>query len=277
MAKLHTRVIALAVGAAGLCGFAAAASADGYQKRGYAPAGCCFSWSGMYVGINGGYGFSADDQAVVNIETIQAPGAANPNGVGTFGSLDPDGGFGGIQVGYNFQGGPWVFGVEADLQGGDISDSSTGTVTNFLPGLNATLDTTLRLGWFGTARARLGYSWNQTLIYATGGFAYGSVKHTMLFRDNFGFVGQAAQSESKVGYVLGAGIEHAFNCCWSVKLEYQYIDLGDEDWNAPLLFVAGGGAATVFRENTATDLDFHTVRLGLNWKWHDRREAKPLK
>ena len=274
MAKLHGRVVALAVGAVGLCGVAATANADGYQKRSYAPVGGCCSWSGFYVGINGGYGFSADDNAVLNVETIQAS-PVTIDGAGLFGSLDPAGGFGGVQVGYNAQMGPWVLGIEADLQGGDISDSSHGVVTNFLPGLTATLDTTQRVGWFGTLRSRLGYSWDRTMVYATGGFAFGSVKHSMRFIDNFGFEARDTSSDAKVGYTVGGGIEHALSCCWSVKLEYQYINLGDEDYKAPLLF-GPGGAATVFRETTNTDIDFHTVRIGLNWKWDDRRD-KPLK
>jgi outer membrane immunogenic protein len=275
MAKSHPRAIALVAGAVGLLGVSAAANADGYQRRSYAPAACCFSWTGFYLGINAGYGFSADEQSVLNVETIQtAP--IFINGAGLFGTLDPAGAFGGVQIGHNFQVGSWVWGIEADLQGGDISDESRGTVNNFLPGLNATLDTKLQVGWFGTLRGRLGFAAGQTLIYGTGGFAYGSVKHSMRFVDNFGFTGQDTSSDARVGYTVGGGIEHAFSCCWSLKVEYQYINLGDEDYKAPLLFTAGGGAATAFRENTVADIDFHTIRVGLNWKWDDRR-AKPLK
>jgi outer membrane immunogenic protein len=272
MAKF-SRVVALAVGAAGLCGWAATASADGYvAKRGHAPAGCCFSWSGFYVGINGGYGWSADDNAVVNTETVNSVFSAR----GVFGSLDPSGGFGGAQVGWNAQTGPWVWGIEADFQAADISDDSTGTVINFLPGLNATVDTATRVNWFGTLRTRLGFTWDRTMIYGTGGFAWGSVDHRFLFRDNFGFAARDASSSTETGYTVGAGIEHAFSCCWSVKFEYQYVNLGSQHYTAPLLFVGGGGAATAFAEHTDVDTDFHTVRVGLNWRWHDR-EKKPLK
>jgi outer membrane immunogenic protein len=287
MAKLQSSVAALVVGAAGLMGLASTASADGYV-RGRAPvAGPCCSWSGFYVGINGGYAWSADDHDVLEFETIQTQGAINPNGRGLFGNLDPAGGFGGVQVGFNAKGccGPWVFGLEADVQGGDISDSSHGVVNGFflpvpVPGFAATVDTTTRIGWFGTLRPRVGYAWGNTMVYATGGFAFGQVKHSMRFVDNTNFGAQDNSSESKRGYVVGGGVEHMLSCCWSVKLEYQYINLGAEDWSAPLTFpgfVAGGGAATVFRENIAKDdIDFHTVRVGLNYKFGDR-DAKPLK
>jgi outer membrane immunogenic protein len=276
MAKLHCGVVALVVGAAGLCGLAAAASADGYVRRGYAPVAACCSWSGMYIGINGGYGFSADDQAVVVTETVQAaPPTISSSGV--FGSLDAAGGFGGLQVGYNFQNGGWVFGIEADFQASDISDDAHGFIPNWLPGgLNATVDSSTKVGWFGTLRPRLGLAWDRTLVYATGGFAWGGVKHSLRFVDNFGFTAQDNSSNSQAGYVVGAGVEHMFNCCWSVKFEYQYINLGSEHYSAPLLFTAGGGAPTVFRESTDVDTEFHTLRIGLNWKWDDRRD-KPLK
>jgi outer membrane immunogenic protein len=272
MAKLNSNLLALVVGAVGLCGLAATASADGYQKRGYAPAGCCFSWSGFYVGINGGYGFSADDEGVAWRETFNTTPFFGP---GNGGSLDIAGGFGGIQLGYNFQNGRWVFGIEADLQGADISDQSAG-LTPYLAGGTATFTSEHQVGWFGTLRPRLGYSWDRTLVYATGGFAWGQVKHSMRWTDGFGFEARDTTSSAEVGYAVGAGIEHAFNCCWSVKLEYQYIDLGSQHYVAPELF-GPGGAATAFAIHTDTDTDFHTVRVGLNWKWHDRREAKPLK
>jgi outer membrane immunogenic protein len=97
----------------------------------------------------------------------------------------------------------------------------------------------------------------------------------MLWNDSAGFVARDQTSSSATGYVVGAGIEHAFSCCWSVKLEYQYINLGSEHYVAPELFIPAGGIATAFAIHTDHDTDFHTVRLGLNWRWHDRE--KPLK
>jgi opacity protein-like surface antigen len=67
------------------------------------------------------------------------------------------------------------------------------------------------------------------------------------------------------------------SCCWSIKVEYQYINLGSEHYIAPELFTPGAAAAaTAFAIHTDTQTDFHTVRIGLNWKWDDRRD-KPLK
>ena len=104
-------------------------------------------WSGFYIGVNGGYGWTAND-----------------------GPLAPEGGFGGGQIGYNWQGlfgySPWVIGIEADIQGAGISDSVSDVLGSQENSLN----------WFGTVRGRIGYAAGPALIYATGGFAYGEVQ-----------------------------------------------------------------------------------------------------
>jgi outer membrane immunogenic protein len=264
-----TRVSAIAlVTVAGLLGSAAPSLADGYERGVYAPR---FSWSGFYVGINGGYGFSADDYAVVWNETNATLPFFGP---ATAGSLSPAGGFGGGQVGVNRQFGGVVLGLEADLQVSDISDTAAGSTTPYLaPGGIATVTSKSAVGSFGTLRPRIGFTWDRTLLYGTGGLAWGRVTHSMLYVDSFGFTGQDKTSSSQVGYAVGGGLEHAFSGGWSMKAEYQYINLGSHSYIAPELF---GGATTAFAIHTNTDTDFHTVRLGLNWKWDDRRDA-PLK
>ena len=268
MAKL-SNVIALATGIVGLLGAAATASADGYGSRPVAP--CCQSgWSGYYVGINGGYGFSGDDQGVNINQTF----ATLPFFNGNFGSLDIAGAFGGLQLGANHQIGKWVVGLEADVQGADITDSSLFTFTPYLaPGGTLTVGTRNTVGWFGTLRPRVGFAWDRTLIYATGGLAWGGITHTMQTADNFGFSSSDRKSTLAIGYSVGGGIEHAFSSRLSVKVEYQYIDLGSEHHKAPEFF---GAAPTAFAFTTDTHTDFHTVRVGLNYKFHDRGEA-PLK
>lgn len=121
---------------------------------------------------------------VTDFETVNGFFSA----IGTFGSLEPSGGFGGGQFGVNvWQYAGWVFGFEADFQRASISDSSVGTVINFLPGLNATVTSTNKVEAFGTIRPRFGYAWDRSLIYATGGFAWGQVRHSSAFADNFNF------------------------------------------------------------------------------------------
>ena len=233
-----------------------------------------YNWTGFYVGINGGYGFSARDEDVVWNETFATTPFFGPASAG---SLNPAGAFGGVQVGYNQQLGSLVVGIEADLQGAGISDSATGVTTPYLaPGGVASMTSKNSVGWFGTVRPRLGFAWDRTLLYATGGLAWGGITHEMQWSDNFGFsTPQDRVSSSQVGYVLGGGIEYGFSHNLRLKLEYQYLDFGTTHYKAPELF-GPGGAATAFAINTDTHTDFHTVRVGLNWKWDERREA-PLK
>jgi outer membrane immunogenic protein len=276
MAKLP-KIVALTTGILGLVGAAAPASADGYAGRGYAAP--YFSWNGYYVGINGGYGFSGDDSSAAWTETFAtAPFFGPANG----GSLDIAGGFGGLQIGANHQFGRIVVGLEADAQGGNISDTASASVTPYLaPGGVAAISSKNSVNWFGTVRPRLGYAFDRTLIYATGGLAWGEVKHTLSWADNFGFRAFDGSDQLRFGYVLGGGIEHAFSSRLSVKVEYQYIDLGSLNYNAPEVFCGAGGlsacAATAFVIHQKADTEFHTVRLGLNYKFNDRRELEPLK
>jgi len=175
-------------------------------------------WSGFYIGVNGGYGETAND-----------------------GPLSPAGGFGGGQIGYNWQGlfgySPWVIGIEADFQGAGISDS-VGFGPDYLQN---------SLNWFGTVRGRVGYAFGPALLYATGGFAYGEV-------ESKGFLFDV--SETQTGYVVGGGLEYKFNPAWSVKGEYQFINLDANNWNG-----AGPLNGSLFSDRS----EINTFRVGLNY------------
>ena len=163
------------------------------------------NWSGFYGGINGGGGWSANTDV-----------------------LNPTGAFGGGQIGYNFQMGNVVLGVEGGFEGSDIADKNLG--------LKSSLD------WFGSARGRLGYALDRTLIYGTGGFGYGRVKN-----DGFG--------ETQTGWVAGGGVEYKFSPSWSAKVEYLYYDL-----DAPISSPVGP-----LGDGAGDRTQFHTVRLGVNY------------
>jgi len=239
--------LAVAAGAIVTCG--SVAWADGLPEPGYGPPPPAYerpyvwgTWAGLYIGANVGYGWSANDDQL-------ALSGDSPTG------LSPAGAFGGGQIGYNWQFGHLVVGAEADIQGADISD--TVHDLNFLDNFHSRLD------WFGTVRGRLGYAFDRTLVYATAGFAYGGIRNgvngPLLAGSPYKFDGTAT------GYAVGAGVEYKFNPAWSIKGEYQYINLGTNDptnpAGAPYSFVGGGGFATV------RDDEFHTLRLGLNYKF----------
>jgi outer membrane immunogenic protein len=177
------------------------------------------NWSGFYVGINGGYGFGKSSWA---------------GGGFTTGDFDVKGAQAGGTLGYNFQTGTWVWGLEGDLDWSGMKGSSLGVET--------------KNDWMGTARARLGYAgWNNLLPYITGGAAFGNIKGT---------APGVSVTKTNVGWTAGAGLEYAFLGAWSAKVEYLYADLGK----------ATCGAATC---GVDTDIKFkaNLVRVGLNYRF----------
>ncbi len=212
-------------------------------------------WTGFYLGANGGYAWrQTDDQFGYAACTGCRGGQTWP----AFAGIGAEGGFGGGQIGYSWQGSAgWpslVAGIEADIQGADIAGKA-------ISALGETFKN--NLDWFGTVRGRLGYVTSGALIYFTGGFAFGGLKQncedltwtpTAFYKSN-GTVS---------GYVLGGGVEYKFNPSWSLKAEYQYLNFGKTD---PALVCNGCSApATVSAdENTVKDDAFHTVRVGVNY------------
>jgi outer membrane immunogenic protein len=183
-----------------------------------APAYVGVNWSGLYLGVNGGYGWNANHDN---------------------NWLDPEGGFGGGQIGFNVQRGNIVLGAEADLQGADISDRAGGQGEWG----RAQMD------WFGTLRARAGLTFDRALIYATGGLAFGNVTKNLCYPSC------ESRSETQTGWVAGGGLEYKVARDWSVKGEYQYLDLDASSLNGPGPLAWGGGTRT----------QVNTARLGLNY------------
>lgn len=229
-----------------------------------------FNWSGFYVGVHAGYTFGEDENVVT---TGQAPGnIANVAGGARPGlvRLDRDGFIGGGQIGYNWQFSPnWVFGLEADISYVDSRETiNVGTLS--LPAAvppNAPLNNTFRtrMDYFGTVRGRLGYAWNQTMVYATGGLAYADIENSASFFGPAGqlqFDGRIRRTET--GYTVGGGIEHAFTPNWSLKAEYLYYDLGSNTVNVAVIPGSGGGGTGY---NTRFENDGHIVRAGLNYRF----------
>ena len=182
-----------------------------------------FSWTGGYVGVNAGY---AGGKNKLNVyDGISAKD--NTNGF-----------LGGIQAGYNWQFDQMIVGLETDIQGAGLKSD---VEVSGLGGAEA------KINWFGTTRARLGYTpVDRFMVYATGGVAYGKIKASY---------GDFSQSDTKVGYTVGAGAEYALTNNVTLKSEYLYTDLGK------LKLDAGAGN---FGEVKAP---FHTVRVGVNYKF----------
>ena len=152
-----------------------------------------YNWTGFYIGINGG-------------------GAWGTSTWDSTGSFDVSGGMIGGTVGYNWQTGPWVFGVEGDVDWASVSGSTT------VVGCTATGACNTENTWLGTARGRVGYAFDRFMPYITGGAAFGGVDAT-----HSGFTGG---SSTQVGWAAGAGLEFAVVNNVTAKVEYLHYDLG---------------------------------------------------
>ena len=165
-----------------------------------------YSWAGPYLGGNLGYGWGTVDN--------------NPT--------KPSGFEGGVQAGYNWQTGPWVFGIEGDIQ-------VTGAADTFAPWKFSN-------PWFGTVRGRAGYAVNNILFYGTAGIAFGELRGLTF--------GGISQSHTNAGWTGGVGAEFGLARNWSAKIEYLYVDLSDSQ------FVVTG---------TQNGYRFGVVRAGVNY------------
>ncbi|MCJ2050634.1 outer membrane protein, partial [Methylobacterium sp. J-070] len=168
-----------------------------------------FTWTGAYFGINAGYAFDASSNNAGPSFAVPAP-FATAGTTATFRQQNQEGFSGGGQVGYNYQftpGSGVVIGIEADAQYLDFGRNRnsafiTGGLVN--PAFYVTDPRGLSsLDFFGTVRGRLGYAFDRTLVYGTGGFAYGSGSADRSFG------GYATNDSFRTGYAVGGGVEYA--------------------------------------------------------------------
>jgi outer membrane immunogenic protein len=156
---------------------------------------------------------------------------------------------GGVQIGYNFQSGNFVYGLEADF---GLSTAKK-TQTTFTGGYNWSTDTGIDA--FGTARLRLGYAFDRAMVYGTGGLAYAKVRDSLQGDTGYAWSG----TSWRAGWTAGGGVEYAVNRNWSVKGEALYYDLGSQD-----LVSTGSGAAVGWHDHTTG----WVARMGLNYLFH---------
>jgi outer membrane immunogenic protein len=241
-----------------------------------------FSWTGFYVGLNAGYGWSNSSSINFSNGDTFAFGPSLANGTIPTNLVTNAGGFiGGAQAGYNFQSGRWVYGIETDFQYANIRGTTSVTVpsTNFFPSVATSAQE--KVEWFGTLRPRVGFTVIPSLLfYATAGLAYGQVSSSTATTAVPTTVvggstcaapffnldcGAGSSSQTRVGWTAGAGAEYALTPHWSIKAEYLYIDLGQRTYFVASQFAAGF-AFPVGMQATAT---FHEsiARAGINYRF----------
>jgi outer membrane immunogenic protein len=223
-----SRILGTSIAALSLLAVSVAAQAADIPRpvyKGVRSVVAYYNWTGFYVGINGGYGWGTSDWTVPAVST------------------KPSGWLIGGTLGYNYQVGSWVLGLEGDWDWSDIKDSVA----------CGAFSCETKNPWFGTVRGRIGYAFDRWLPYFTGGVAFGKVEASS--------TNPAAPgaSDTRTGWTVGGGLEYAFLGNWSAKLEYLYVDLGSFDCSASCSGVAG----------VASNVDFKTniIRAGLNYKF----------
>jgi outer membrane immunogenic protein len=225
-----------------------------------------FNWSGYYAGINAGFGTSDKEDIVTtgvlagNIAQIAAnrrPGLVTNS---------RDGFLGGAQLGYNWQVGKIVYGIEADLDLTDLDHT-----TSFISTLNDRTDFKQKQTSLGTVRARAGYAVGNWMPYVTAGWAFGRYSNSVNLISNVApnattFSG--SQSGLATGWTAGAGVEYAlagttaFGNPVTVRAEYLYYDLGGRNVSVPGVPGLGNGGYVSRFDNTG-----HVLRVGLNFKF----------
>jgi outer membrane immunogenic protein len=205
-----------------------------------------WSWTGCYVGIEGGGAWGRSKH-----QSFFSPGLGT---AGDFTSwYDVSGGLAGVEYGCNQQfGGNWVFGVEGDFSWSGKKGSSGEVLPFGTPGFT---DET-REKWLSTTRARIGWSWDRAWWYFTGGLASAKVEGRVTVPG----VATFADTHTLYGWTVGVGLEYAFWNNWSVKAEYLYVRLETQAYQ-----FLGTGLA----QRMGIPLDDHVFRVGLNWRYTD--------
>lgn len=212
------------------------------------------NWSGPYIGLHAGYGWGEWDGKFFDHKDKVIPYVRDGEHLGK--SVDLDGFLGGAQFGYNFQSGPFVFGVEGDIAWSDISGSEEWHKTN-----HGNWDWRLEsdINWLATLRGRAGITNGPALFYLTGGLAFADVdSRYSLAKGERTWSGKA--SDTLTGWTAGGGVEFALGQSWSMKAEYLYIDLGKTD-------VILDDEICWKPEEFDGDLNLHTFRIGFNYNF----------
>jgi outer membrane immunogenic protein len=176
-----------------------------------------YNWTGFYAGAHAGVGWSDGDSGFI----------------------------GGGQVGFNYQINQWVLGVEGDIAGTTIKDSVSATVVG--PGAVLTGNAEASLDWVSTLAPRVGYAFNNWLVYGKVGGAWAHASGTVSTAINGMQFGSISVDETVSGWMLGIGAEYALSNNWTAKIEYNMMDFGN---SGPL-----------------ADDKFNVLKVGINYRF----------
>jgi outer membrane immunogenic protein len=208
-----------------------------------------WSWTGGYIGLNGGVAWNRAD--FDDIGDLASNNNFFPHDT-HFWSTNAAGATIGGQVGYNWQFSNFVYGLEADLNWVNGLTSATIKVGNFNP-----VSASTQLDWFATARARAGLAFSSTLVYATGGLAAAQFKD--VWTPTTALTTEFSDQVTRTGWVAGGGVEQMIMRNLTIKAEALYANFGS--------WIANGPPGSVGSYRSQFTHSVTTVRGGLNWKW----------
>ena len=237
------------LGLAGLVALAAPASAADLAARPYTKAppmiAALYDWSGFYVGANGGWGSSHKcwDNFALGVF------------VASEGCHDATGGVAGAQVGYRWQTGAWVFGLEAQGDWADLKGNNASLV-------NLGFTNQSRIDAFGLFTGQVGYAWNNMLWYVKGGGAVTDDRFR-IYNTATGVLAATTTTTdgARWGGVVGTGLEFGFSPNWSAAIEYDHLFMGNRTHN----FVTTPGGVAFSQDRIKQDVDLVTVRVNYRW------------
>jgi outer membrane immunogenic protein len=213
-----------------------------------APPITVYNWTGFYVGADVGYGWGTSS-SVATTANVNFP-------VGfVFSPVDLTGAVAGGHAGYNYQIGHFVVGIEGDFDWtnmkGDASD-----VSPFFPRIATTTTTSTKLTWLADITGRVGYAWDNWLLYAKGGGAWAHEEGSSITTPTGT---TTSGSENRSGWLIGGGAEWGFMQHWSAKVEYNYMDFGTAD----VIRLSNTGVEN-HRDNT---LKVNVVKVGVSYRF----------
>ncbi|WP_170149624.1 outer membrane protein [Rhodoplanes roseus] len=218
-----------------------------------------FSWTGFYIGAHAGYGWGKNDWSnsydpiFGNLSAVEA-------------KYDVSGGLAGGQIGFNYQVNQFVFGVEADASWANIKGDGNVSYPQFNGALGCVQQSdncTSKIDALGTITGRVGVAYDRALFYAKGGAAWARSKHTAGSHvdPDPAFQYSTEIENTRWGWTLGAGIEYAFAPNWSAKIEYNYLDLGNEE----VTFAFNPNLSSTYA--ATLDQSLHIVKAGINYRF----------
>ncbi|MBB5051088.1 outer membrane immunogenic protein [Afipia massiliensis] len=204
-----------------------------------------YNWTGFYVGahVGGGWGNKDWEFYRTSVGPLVPP---------TFTSHNVNGALAGGQFGYNYQVGAWVFGIEGEGSWADLKGDSA------CP--NPAANCSTKVEWMASIAGRLGYAWDNVLLYVKGGGAWAGERHDISFAA-LPAGNETTGDVTRSGYTIGAGLEYGFTPNWTAKLEYMYSDFGNRSVDFTRI------ATGAFVESARVDQQIHTLKLGVNYRF----------